>query len=146
MLRRYLQIQAEEQRLKEEKAALQTSLAGYMDQNQTGIWLPVVDGLKLKVLSRSSVVIEYDETILRERLGERYAAILAPDIRKIRQNLRQVEAVLTPILDIIGSPSPDKVKDSIEKGLTRKEEFVGAFDKTIKHKISVTKISACVAG
>lgn len=142
VLKRYLQIQAEEQRLKEEKAVLQKTLAGHLAQMQTEVWRPVVEDCELKVFARSSVTIDYDETKLRERLGSRYPSILEPDVRKIRQHLKEVESALAPVLDLIGSPSPDRIRDSIEKGLTRKEEYAGAFEKTTRHKVSVMKVVA----
>lgn len=142
VLRRYIEIQHEENRLKEEKSRLQGVLADHMNNNQQSLWFPVVDGLKLKVSSRTTTSFEYNEELLHKRLGERYSAILAPDIRKIRRNLSAIENALAPVLEIIGSPSQDKVRKSIENGLARKEEFSGAFEKKSRQYISVATMQA----
>ena len=140
LLKRYIEIQQEEQRLKEEKASLQDALAEYMDRNQQSLWFPVVDNRKLKVRYRTTTSIKYKEDHLRERLGERYSAILTPDIRKIRRKMTAIEEALVPFLRIIGSPSPDRVRESIEKGLVRKEEFESAFEKTTRQYVSVATL------
>src|ERR1039458_3266457 len=87
LLSRYLSIQQQEQTLKEEKAALQERLAKHMERMKCSMWFPEVAGQKLKVRHQKDVVVEYNEEALQRRLGERYAAILEPDWRKIRRNL-----------------------------------------------------------
>ena len=140
VLRRYLQIQAEENKLKEEKAALQQKLADHMAGGRLQYWSPEVDGQPLKVRCQESAVFEYDEPVLRERLGARFASILAPDIKKIRRHLADLAPVLAPALDTIGSPSPDRVRAAVEQGIVKKEEFAGAFEKTIRRTVAVTRV------
>jgi hypothetical protein len=138
-LRRYLEIQAEEQRLKEEKDNLREKICEHMADLEMKYWYPKVDGQPLKVRYRETTAIEYNESLLHTRLGDRYPAILAPDLRKIRLHLDKLESLFTPILTLIGSPSPEKVRSAIENGIVNKESFTGAFKKTVKRFVAVGK-------
>jgi hypothetical protein len=141
-LRRYLEIQAQEERLKEEKNALREKIGRHMAGLGLKYWYPKVDGQSLKVRYRETTAIEYDESLLQNRLGERYPAILAPDLRKIRRHLDQLESLFAPVLSLIGTPSPDKVRAAIENGLVSKQSFSGAFKKTVKRFVAVGKLLA----
>ena len=138
-LRRYLEIQAEEQKLKEEKNDLREKISEHMADLKLKYWYPKIDGQALKVRYNETTAIEYNETLLRDRLGDRYLSILAPDLRKIRANLDKLESLFTPVLSLVGSPSPDKVRVAIENGIVNKECFAGAFKKTIKRFVAVGK-------
>lgn len=140
LLRRYLRIQEEEQRLKEEKAALQERLAAFLATRGESSWYPEVDGQKLKVRCQTATVVEYDEPVLRQRLGERYSALLGPDWRKIRRHLGDVEQALKPHLNLIGSPQPNLVRSAIEQGVVSREDFAGAFKKTVRRTVAVGKV------
>jgi hypothetical protein len=141
-LRRYLEIQHEEQRLRDEKTMLQEKISRYMAGIEKQYCYPVIDAQTLKVRYRQTSVIEYDESVLRERLGERYPAILAPDLRKIRFHLGEIEPLFTPVLNLVGTPTPERVRSSIEKGIVTKNEFSGAFKKTVKSYVTVSKATA----
>jgi hypothetical protein len=140
VLGRYLEIQHEEQELREEKATLQERIAAHMEQTGQTQWFPELEGEKLKVRCTRSTVFEYDEPTLRQRLGERYGAILGPDVRKIRANLGQVTPLLQPLLPLIGSPAPERVREAVEKGVVRAEEFAGAFRKTTRRLVAVSRV------
>lgn len=140
-LRRYLDIQKEEARLREEKTALQDTLARHVGLSASPrYWLTSVDGQELKIRCQETTAVEYDEPVLRERLGDRFGTILSPDLRKLRQHLAELSSVLTPHLDRIGSPDPDRVKAAIQQGLVKKEEFVGAFKKTSRRMVAVSRV------
>ena len=141
-LRRYLEIQAEEQRLKEEKNDLRERIGEHMAGLEMKYWYPKIDGQALKVRYRETMAIEYNESLLHDRLGDRYATILAPDLRKIRLHLDELESLFTPVLSLIGSPSPEKVRVAIENGIVNKESFAGAFKKTVKRFVAVGRTSA----
>jgi hypothetical protein len=139
-LRRYLQIQVEEQRLREEKSGLQETLGRHMAQRRIEYWFPEVDGQALKVRCHEAIAIEYDEEALRRRLGERYLSILAPDIRKLRRCLADVGPALAPFLDKVGSPAPEKVRAAVERGVVQTSEFAGAFQKTTRRTVAVARV------
>jgi hypothetical protein len=141
-LRRYLEIQAEEQRLKEEKTGLRERIGEHMAGLEMKHWYPKIDGQALKVRYRETTAIEYNESLLHNRLGDRYPAILAPDLRKIRLHLDKLESTYSPVLSLIGSPSPEKVRLAIENGIVNKDAFAGAFKKTVKRFVAVGKASA----
>lgn len=102
-------------------------------------WYPKIDGQALKVRYHETTAIEYNESLLHNRLGDRYLSILAPDLKKIRANLDKLESVLTPVLSLVGSPTPDKVRVAIENGIVNKESFTGTFKKTVKRFVAVSK-------
>ncbi|MGE5842889.1 MAG: hypothetical protein ACM335_11455 [Deltaproteobacteria bacterium] len=140
VLRRYLQIQAEEQKLKEEKTVLREKIGQHMADLRMKYWYPKIDGQAVKVRYNETTTIEYNEAILHDRLGDRYLAILAPDVRKIRASLDKLESLFTPVLSRIGSPSPEKIRLAIENGTVSKESFAGAFKKTVKRFVAVGKV------
>ena len=139
VLKRYMDIQRQEQELKDEKARLQAQLADHLERGNLQAWYPEVGGQKLKVRLSTVTVIEYDEPVLRERLGARYASLLAPDLRRIRQHLPELEPLLVPALDRIGSPHPDKVRAAIGQGVVSREDFAGAFQKRTRRIVSVAR-------
>jgi len=141
-LRRYLEIQAEEQKLKQEKNDLREKIGEHVADLRMKYWYPKIDGQTLKVRYNETTTIEYNETLLHDRLGDRYLSILAPDLRKIRANLDKLESLFTPVLSLVGSPSPDKVRVAIENGIVNKESFTGAFKKTVKRFVAVSKTQA----
>ena len=139
-LKQYTALQQEEQQLKERKHALQEKLKAHLRNDGNGIWNPEVDGVRLKDRYRSESRVEYDEQTLRNRLGDRYNALLEPDIKKLRSELPTLGNELAPLLDRIGSPSPEKVKTAVESGAVSADEFKGAFTKTVKEYISVATL------
>lgn len=145
-LRRYLEIQNSEAALKEEKSALQERLGRYMAGKSATLWMPEVDGQSLKVRRQSQQIVEYDEEVLRRRLGARYLSILAPDPKKIRAHLDELAPVLTPYLDRVGSPQPQTVRAAIEQGLVSKDDFAGAFRKEVRERVAVMKLRPGFSG
>jgi hypothetical protein len=53
--------------------------------------------------------------------------------------LDNLESTFSPVLSLIGSPSPEKVRLAIENGIVNKESFTGAFKKTVKRFVAVGK-------
>ena len=139
VLRRYVEIQTEERRLREEKAELQNKLKMHMVPAGCSFWYTEVDGEKLKVVCNEFVEIKYDDDLLRERLGDRFPTILSPDIRKIRSELPRIERYLVPVLAEIGSVDPQHVRAAIESGHVTKEDFRDAFTKTRNYRIAVRR-------
>ncbi len=141
-LRRYLEIQDSERVLREEKSALQERLGSYLAGQRMNLWTAEVDGQSLKVRRQSVQTVEYNEELLRQRLGDRYPHILAPDPRKIRLHLDEIAPALAPYLEQVGSPQPQAVKAALERGLVAKEEFAGAFHKEIRERVAVSRLRA----
>jgi hypothetical protein len=141
VLSRYLAIQQEERRLQEEKDALQRQIAAHMGACKIEQWYPEVGGQRLAVRCRRSVRVDYDEEALRARLGDRYRLLLRPDVRKIKRNLEAVEPCLAGVLDLVGSPAPEKVKEAVAAGRVKVEEFAGAFAKTEVVSVAVSRRS-----
>ena len=137
VLKEYTALQQEEQTLKERKHALQEKLKAHLRTDDKNIWYPEVDGVRLKVSYRSTSNVEYDEELLRQRLGEHYNSLFEPDIKKLRTELPNLGNERAPLLNRIGSPSPDKVKAAVENRAVSADEFKGAFTKTTKEYISV---------
>ena len=135
VLARYLAIQDEERRIRQEKAELQERLAAHMGRAE--LWDVRVADKDVRVRCQERTEIQYDEDVLRKRLGDRYTSILVPDLRKMRAALGRLQPYLEPALPMIGSPDPERVKAAIQSGTVRKEEFAGAFEKTVRHSVRV---------
>lgn len=140
-LARYLEIQQEERRLAQEKAQVRDTLTAFLDaQNWTRrFWYPTVSGQALRVRYNKDVAVEYDAELLRTRLGDRYERILKADPRKIREHLDDIEGHLEPVLGLIGSPHRDRVRSAILAGVAAKEDFEGAYKKTVKYSFAVMR-------
>ena len=138
-LKRYLEIQETEKALKEEKRALQAMIAEYMGRGGTDQWLPTIDGEPLKIRRSVRVKVEYDEDLLRERLGPKYVELLAPNAKKMAQRNAEVVQALGPLLAEVGSVDRDRVRAAVERGTIRVEEFSGAFEKTERPTVMVAR-------
>lgn len=138
-LSRYLEIQQEEHRLAVEKERLQQALIAHLAGMTGTYWRVVVGGQPVKVRYRREVQVLYDEELLRKRLGERYVRLLKPDLAKLRRHLPEIERHLAPVLTLVGSPSPDRVRAAVSQGLVAQEEFSGAFTKQVKCTIAVMR-------
>ena len=138
-LKRYVEIQATERELKEEKQALQKAIADYMARAQVEKWFPIIDGTALQVSRSVRVKVEYDEDLLRGRLGQRFVKLLVPDSKKMAQYKAEVHELLEPMMDTIGRIDREQVRSAIEQGVIRKEEFAGAFSKTERPSVTVSR-------
>lgn len=142
VLKEYESLQEQERHIRERKGELQQRLAAHMESLRASVWMPSVEGHLLKVRYRKSTRVDYNESVLSERLGDRYRSLLRPDIKKIRAHLDAVEPQLQAVLDLVGSPDPEKVKDAVASGVVSMDEFKGAFKKTETVHVSVSKQTA----
>ena len=139
ILRRYVQNQEAEQRLREEKKHLQDELKQALQHMSGRFWFPTVDGVALKVSHSRTEQVIYDDDVLHERLGERFASVAKADLRKVRSHMAQVEPCLAPILNVVGSVDRARVKEAVENGTVRAEEFRGAFRKELVVRLAVMR-------
>ncbi len=138
-LKRYIDIQAEQARLQEEKAQLQEKLKAFLAPTGATQWQVALADERLKVIYREKTDVEYDEDVLRERLGDRYRMILSPDVRKIKAALGGLRDALDPYLPQIGSPDSEKVREAVQSGVVTTDEFRGAFVKHQHRTVAVTR-------
>lgn len=138
-VRRYVAIQRESAALQEERYRLRDQIAAHMAREGAASLTPEVDGTRMIVRHNVKSVVEYNEAVLKARLGQDYRLILWPDPDKIKKNLPKAAPLLMPILDEIGSPSPEAVKAAIASGKLRKEQFDGAFERRQTQTFSVSR-------
>jgi uncharacterized protein (UPF0335 family) len=93
----------------------------------------------------TSVKVDYDEAGLRERLGDRFRSILVVDAKKVRRHLDELQPVLEPYLDTLGSVSQERVAEQITTGRMSSSEFAGLFKKEHKSTLYVQMQSASSA-
>ncbi len=146
MLKRYVEIQAQEKALREEKTRLQEQLADHLRQLGKETWVTQAADQALKVRRRASTRIEYDEVKLHDRLGDRYRRILAPDLRKLKQHMEEAAPLLEPLMERVGAPSPDRIREAMNAGVVTKEEFAGAFTKSTREIVSVSRTTGFSEG
>ena len=136
-IRRYLQIQREIAQLEREKEQLRDSLVKELEGKAPTKWHTTIDGKPLVVTHQLKTAVRYDEPLLHERLGEKYAEILEIDGAKIRKNRELVRPLLMPVLDRVGTPASARVENAIRAGTLTVDDFRGAFQKTVTPYISV---------
>ena len=146
VLRRYMEIQAEEHRLEEEKRKLQRTLFQHLKDSPGREWHVTIDDRRVKVTHAESTRLTYDEKLLAQRLGDRYTDILAIDPKKLREREKMAESYLRPILVQIGTPDREKIRRAIETGICSTDDFRGAFVKTVKPFIAVSVSAGEQAG
>ncbi|MDX9723357.1 MAG: hypothetical protein RBU37_21595 [Myxococcota bacterium] len=141
-LTRYVALREQAQQLEEERKQLSKALGAHM--KQLGL-----DSLELTVGEQNYVVrrslttrIRYDTSILQQRLGPRYLHLLAVDHKKLKSCGDQLREWLGAHLLEVGSPRRQLVKEAVEKGLVKVEEFAGAFRREQRAVVSVTARSS----
>jgi hypothetical protein len=139
-LKNYLAIQQEERDLRERKTALQQKLKDHLAGHQFLVWKTHAGEAPVKVRYSRKTHVEYDEELLRQRLGVRYRQILSPDPRKLKQLSDQQRELLEPVIDTIGTPDADRVKAAIQQGVMKPEEFKGAFTKQDRVSVAVSQV------
>jgi hypothetical protein len=137
LIRRYMEIQREIAVLEQEKERLRDSLVHELEGKVPPRWHSVIDGKSLWVLHGHKTTVRYDEPLLKERLGERYAEILEIDGMKVRKNRELVRPLIAPVLDRIGTPAAARVETAIRSGSLTIDAFKGAFSKTVTPYISI---------
>ena len=96
---------------------------------------PLKNGSRFKVISKTD--IKYDESILQNRLKDKYNDILELDMCKVKENMKFIEEILGDELVRVGKPSASKIKKHIELGNLSIQDFKDAFDKTKTSKLIV---------
>ncbi len=139
LLEEYRQIDTKLKSLAEIKESLREQITAKLNEAASETETLEFDNEFVSVKVRRTEVVEYDEDLLQERLGEQYVSILEPDIKKIRKRLPDLQEVLTPHLPAIGSPSRDLVKQQIDSGAIPVDAFRGAFEKTSKETLYVRR-------
>ena len=136
MLNRYVSIQRKMTELETEKKLLRDKLQTAFPEGHSHA---DSDLGACKVVRHEVCEIEYNETLLRERLGDdKYRTILTVDWKRVRENLDKLEPFLLPAIDVIGIPSAEKVKAGIESGDLDRSAFAGAFIKKKKILFAVS--------
>lgn len=140
LIRRYMQIQQEIAALEKEREQLRDSLVNELEGKVPEKWNSLIDGKTILVVHRRKITVHYDERLLRDRLGGRYAEILEIDGAKIRKNRELVRPFLAPVLDRIGTPAAARVEAAIHSGSLPVEVFKGAFHKDVTPYISIREV------
>lgn len=102
----------------------------------------LVDGQPVVLRVQERRKVRYDEERLRQRLGERYRRILAPDTKKMRKHAKELGPVLEPHLELIGTPTPDLVQAAIADGVVTAAEFRGAFRKDTTRSLYMRRLTS----
>ena len=132
--------------LNEERTFLRERIAELMvDAGQTQRDT-LVDGQPVVFRVQTRRKVRYDETKLSQRLGDRYRRILAPDAKKIRKHVDELGSVLAPHLELIGSPTPDRVQAAIAEGVVSADEFRGAFRKETARSLYMRRLAGKKSG
>lgn len=129
-----------------EKDRLRKEILHLMAEGGADAKSVVVEDLCYHVKRTRSTSVKYNEAVLRERLGERFTRILDIDAKKLRRNRGVVLEALGERLAEVGSISKARVKAAIESGGVSSEEFAGAFEKSVRDSLRVSKGAATLSG
>ena len=136
LLNRYVSIQRKMVEMETEKMQLREKLEMLFPEGSS---LTDCDLGQCKVSRREVCEIEYNEELLRERLGEeKYRSILSVDWKRVCANFEKLEPFMTSVIDLVGVPSADKVKAGIESGALDRAAFSGAFVKRKRVQFAVS--------
>jgi len=124
MLRRYLAIQREERALKAEKEGLRDRIVDYLGCSNV-TWEAALGGRNIEIRVRVREDLEWNDVLLRSRLGSRYESILYPDIKKIREHMDEVAPLLRPALLSVGTPTRKSVWSAVSDGVVSRDEVAG---------------------
>jgi len=136
-LARYVEVRDGINTLEAERRALAEAIGAHMAQEGRDTLSVAHGGRHYKVRRSASTRVDYDEDLLRKRLGERYLSILAVDARKVKVEAERLREWLGEHLIEVGSPDRARVKEAVEHGLVRVEEFSGAFRRETKSIVTV---------
>ena len=128
--------------LNEKREAVRQQIVNYMNQNGTERESAILGDSVFFVKKRTVSKVNYSEGILRQRLGDRYKAILDIDPKKLKGNSDQVINLIGDTILQVGSVSKEKVKAAINAGVVSVSDFDGAFEKTVKDYLTVVKKDA----
>ncbi|RPI25530.1 MAG: hypothetical protein EHM61_14145 [Acidobacteria bacterium] len=146
VLARYVEIQAEERKIEQEKHSLQRRLASHLKGFRGRYWFTEVGNRRLRITYNESLKVEYEEEALRQRLGDRYNEILSIDWTKLKGRADLIETLLHPHLSEIGSPDREKIRSAIAEGRFTVEDFRGTFTKSGKPFVAVAVVSEPTTG
>ncbi len=139
LLQEYRQVESEIAAMEEERQSLRERIRELMTAaGKDHLSLTVGDETVFLVLEKRTD-ITYHEDLLRQRLGDQYAEILEPDPRKLRRVPAEMREALLPFLDQVGSPSRERIRAAIERGVIPQSAFKDAFEKTQRTILYVKK-------
>ena len=138
---RLAEVEENLKQLNEERSFLRERIVELMVDAGTKQRDALVDGEPVVLRVQERRKVKYDEERLRQRLGERYRRILAPDTRKIRKHAKELGPALEPHLELIGTPTPDLVQAAIAEGVVSADEFRGAFRKDTTRSLYMRRLT-----
>lgn len=147
ILREYARLQEREKGIRDKKLALRQRLDAHLPHTSDHeiIWSNL-DGKRVKISRAVKTKVNYDEKLLKQRLGGAYKEILVPDLSRIRRKMHEISGIFKPVLDVVGSPDRFRVKQAIDRGIVSPVDFDGAYEKKEDVKIAVTVCQQKAAG
>jgi hypothetical protein len=127
------------EQLNENKQALREQIADTMAEAGLDNYQTSIGDRPVRVRVKRTTRVDYDETVLRDRLGDRYALLLEPDVARIRKHLDVVEPLLDPVLDVVGVPARERVEQLVRDGTLAASDFAGAFTKETRTTLYVRR-------
>ncbi len=139
LLGEYRQVEREIEAMDEERQALRNQIMAQMKAAGTDNLSLTVDGEPLFLVLEQRTEIVYNESLLRERLGDKYMDILDVDPRKLRRAPPDMRDAVAPFLEAVGSPSRQRIRAAVETKDIPQSAFDGAFEKRRKTILYVKK-------
>ncbi len=121
---KYNTILEEEKQLKRKKEDVRSAIVALLAEMKSDK-VKLADSTSFTVKHKVDTV--YDEEALQHQLEARYIYTLAPDMKKIKANLEMLMPMLKEYMQVIGSPSQERIEESIEDGLLDAKEIEGSY-------------------
>lgn len=139
LLSEYRQVEREIEAMEEDRQGLRTKIMDLMKAAGKDHISVEVDEEPLFLVLEQRTEVVYNESLLRERLGDKYAVILDLDPRKLRRYPPEMREAVQPFLSEVGSPSRQRIRAAIENKEIPQSAFEGAFEKNHKTILYVKK-------
>lgn len=115
--------------LEQQKLQLKTQIQQYIEsQQQPSISIPL-DNERVSLELKQQTSIEYDENLLKKRLGDKYRDILEIDAVKLRNWSIENKEIVWHMAEYLSAPSHNKIEAMIENGKLYERDLAGTFTK-----------------
>lgn len=141
MIEQVLKLRAQISQLEEEERRLRDAIGDYLKRDGRYLLTVLTSQGNTKLQRNERVRIDYDDNLLRNRLGdETWLKLSSIDRGRLKQHEQELPAWLGAHYAQVAALDRRKVKEAIEAGLLDGNLFKGAFTKEVQEVVSITRL------
>ncbi len=142
MVEQVLTLREQISKLEEQERQLRDAIGDQLKRDGRYLFTMPTSHGAVKLQRHERVRIEYDDCVLRQRLGDEVWLMLSSlDKNKLKQQEQNLPAWLGNHYALVASLDRRKVKEAVEAGQIDGNLFKGAFSKDIQEVVSITRLS-----